>query len=315
MRRNKNTEKIQGYVYQHSLEEKTVKNENSPNYGKPFINGNLDVAVDEEGLNVITVHFSFVTEITKSGKRNSTYQNLKRIIDEDKTWIECGKEEALKVDINTALDLNDFYNQNDELVSAKRNEGGFVSIVNNLIDETERNRFNVDMLITSTKLTEADEEKNIKEPFLTLRGAIFNFRNDLLPTEFVVKNPSGIEYFENMGISNSNPLYTQLWGKIMSTTSTITLKGEETAFGGEAAVRTIERKTKEWIVTQAAKNPYDFGDEGVLTVDELTKAMQDREVHLADIKRRNEEYQNSKNSKTVPSFDNNATIPQGSFTF
>ena len=54
------------------------------------------------------------------------------------------------VTINTALDLNDFYTDrdgNETLVSAKRNEGGFVTIVNKLdADETKRNTFEFDFL-------------------------------------------------------------------------------------------------------------------------------------------------------------------------
>ena len=41
--------------------------------------------------------------------------------------------------------------------------------------------FTVDMLITGVNRTEKNEEKNINEDFVTVRGAIFNFRNELLP--------------------------------------------------------------------------------------------------------------------------------------
>ena len=64
--------------------------------------------------------------------------------------------------------------------------------------------------------------------------------------------------------------------------------------------------------------PYEFGEEGVLTVEELTKAQQNREVHLADVKKRSEEYQMSKAAKaTSPaSFAAAAqTIPAGQFNF
>ena len=60
----------------------------------------------------------------------------------------------------------------------------------------------------------------------------------------------------------------------------------------------IERKVKEMVVVGASKAPYDFGDEKVLTVEELTTAMQNRETHLADVKKRNEEYQASRVANT-----------------
>ena len=153
------------------------------------------------------------------------------------------------------------------------------------------------MVITGVSRTEADEEKNIKEPFITVRGAIFNFRGALLPLDFVVKNPQGMKYFEDLGVSNAEPVYTKVWGRINCETKT-TVVQEESAFG-EAAVKTYERKTKEWVITGTAKVPYEFGDEEVLTADELTKAMQDREVMLAETKKRSEEYRAQKAANTA----------------
>ena len=288
MRKAQNTERVEGYIYQHDLSVKQVQNQASSNFGKDFISGNLEVATDEEGLNVIKVHFTYVTETNKSGNKNATYTVLKKIIDENKTWTAVGKENALKVRVDTALALNDFYNNNDELVSAKTNEGGFVTIINQLAEEKLRNTFSVDMVITNVSHIEKDEEKNIEEDYVSVRGAIFNFRNDLLPVDFKVKNVEGMKYFEDLGATKSNPIYTKVWGKIISTTITRTSE-VESAFG-EAAVRTYSNSNKEWVITGTAKVPYDFGDENILTAEELTKAAQNREVYLAEVKKRAEDY-------------------------
>ena len=281
MRKAQNTERVEGYIYQHDLSVKQVQNQASSNFGKDFISGNLEVATDEEGLNVIKVHFTYVTETNKSGNKNATY-----------AVTAVGKENALKVRVDTALALNDFYNNNDELVSAKTNEGGFVTIVNQLAEEKLRNTFSVDMVITNVSHIEKDEEKNIEEDYVSVRGAIFNFRNDLLPVDFKVKNVEGMKYFEDLGATNSNPIYTKVWGKIISTTITRTSE-VESAFG-EAAVRTYSNSNKEWVITGTAKVPYDFGDENILTVEELTKAAQNREVYLAEVKKRAEDYKANK---------------------
>ena len=87
MRKNENTEHIEGRIYDHELVVKTVQNQQSPNYGKQFIAGKLAVAVDEEGINVIETHYTYVTETTKAGGKNKTFGVLKKIIDEGKTWI------------------------------------------------------------------------------------------------------------------------------------------------------------------------------------------------------------------------------------
>lgn len=304
MRKPQNSERVEGRIYQHDLTIKQVQNQASENFGKDFISGNIEVATDDECLNVIKVHFTYVTPTNKSGAENRTYSVLKKIIDDNKTITSVGKDEATKVRIDTALALNDFYNANDELVSAKTNEGGFVTIINELGEPKERNRFTVDMVITGVTHVDKDEEKKTEECAL-VRGAIFNFRNALLPVEFKVKNPDGMKYFENLGASNAEPIYTKVWGDIVSETITTTQE-VESAFG-EAAVRTYRNTSKEWVITGTAKVPYDFGDENILTAEELTKAMQDRQTMLADVKQRAEEYKANKASGTTTTVASAAT--------
>lgn len=319
MRKAINTEHIEGRIYQHDLAVKTVQNQNSQNFGKEFISGNLEIAVDEEAMNVIPVHFTYVTETTKSGGKNSTFVALKKVIDEGKAWITDGKDAATKVKIDTALALNDFYAQDDSLVSVKTNEGGFVTIVTELCNEGERNTFSTDMLITSVTGVDVDEEKNIKEPYVSVRGFVFNFRNDILPVEFIVRNQAGMKYFMDLDVTQAEPIYTKVWGKINCTT-TMVEKTEESAFG-EAAVKTYEKKTKEWTITGTAKIPYDFDDDNVLTRDEVTKACQDREVMLAEKKKQRDEWQASKISAQSNAFAGgamNAPAPaakKGGFNF
>ena len=316
MRKIVNREHIEGILFQHDLELKTVQNETSANYGKEFIAGNVEIAVDEEGLNVIPVHFTYVTEVTNSGKKSPTFTALKRIIDEDKSIVSVGKDEAFKIKIDTALSVNDFYSNDDQLVSVKVNEGGFISIVNNLCDEKERNTWEADMVITGCNIIEADPEKNIDEDYMKVKGAIFNFRNELLPIEFILRNKDGFKHFEDMDASPAEPTFTKVWGRINCLTKTTTVE-EETAFG-EAAVRTYERKVKEWEITGTPKViSYDFGGED-LTAEELTKAMQDRELKLADIKKRSDEYKAQKASNNTVA--KNTTVgprpaKTGTFTF
>ena len=315
MRRIVNREHVEGILFQHDLEVKTVQNETSANYGKEFISGTVEVSVDEEGLNVIPVHFTYVTESTNSGKKNSTYTALKRIIDEDRTIVSVGKDEAFKVRIDTALALNDFYS-NDQLVSVKTNEGGFLSIVNTLCNEKERNTWEADMIITGCNIIEADPEKNIDEDYMQVKGAIFNFRNELLPMDFILRNKDGFKHFEDMEASPSDPTFTKVWGRINCLTKTTTVE-EETAFG-EAAVRTYERKVKEWEITGTPKViSYDFGGED-LTAEELTKAMQDREIKLADIKKKSDEYKAQKaagNNQSVQTTTGPKAVKTRTFTF
>ena len=315
MKKTINQERIEGRLYQHNLTIKKVQNKESDNYGKDFISGTIDVATDEEGLNVIQVHFTYLTEITSSGKKNVTYGVLESIINGAKTWIEDGKDAALKVRVNTALGLNDFYNDKDELVSAKRNEGGFVNIIKDLAPEEERNTFKTDMLITSVVRVETDEENGIPEDYLKVRGAVFNFRNDILPVEFTCHYEKAFPYFEGLDASSKNPIFTEVRGNIINTT--IEKKIEEESAFGTVSVRTVPRTSREWAINWARPVEYDFDEE---TAADIKKAMQDREVYLAGVKKRRDEYLASRNnadSTNVESAESKeeSSIPKGGFNF
>lgn len=302
---------LEGYLYQHSLTIKTVQDQTSENFGKEFITGTIDIATDEDGLNVVPVRYTYVTATTKNGTVNRTYTVLKDIIDKNPTWINVGKDAALKVKCDTAFALNDFYAKDGTQVSSLVQEGGFISVVNALSREEERNAFYLDFLITSVSHVDADPERNIAEDYCNLRGAGFNFKNELLPMTLMVRNPQGMDYFEGLGITNAEPVFIKVWGKILNRTTRVE-KVEESAFG-EASVSSYERKVKEWVITGVAKEAYDFGDENILTFDDVANAIQNREVYLATVKKRAEDYANSKNA--APAAPAAVSVSKKSFTF
>lgn len=320
MRKNVNTVHIEGRIYQHSLEVKEVKNQSSANFGKQYIGGVIEVATDEAGLSVVPVEFTFVTETTKSGGKNKTYAELMKIIEHGKTWITDGAEAATKVSIDTALALNDFSAQDGTMVSQKVNRGGFINIVGELKENiADRCKFKTDMLITNVTRVEADPEKHIDADYAVIRGAVFDFRNALLPVEFVTKNPAAMQYFEGLEATSAQPTYTQVWGMINYKTESF--KQEVESAFGEPTVDVRERKVREWVITGALKVPYDFGDEKVMTEEEVIKASQDRQVYLADIKKKREEYLEQKNANAPSAFGTPATpapsvaAAPGKFTF
>ena len=320
MRTNKNTEQIAGRIYSHDLSIRKVENKNSENYGKEFINGTLDVATDDAGMNVIQVHYSYVTPTTKQGKGNVSYNALKQIIDSGKTIMNDGLDQATCVRLTPSIALHDFYPQGgDELVTTPRHEGGFVTILRGpaeLPPEAERNKFECDALITNVFVVEKNEERGIEEDYVQLKGCIFNFRNDILPMTFVVRHPAAMKYFENAGIDPSNPMYTGIRGYIENRTVKIE-KTVESAFG-EDAVDTVERRVRNWVINHANKVPYDFGAEEILTAADIQKAMENRNVYLAEIKARSVEYYKNAGAAAPASATPAAQatgIPAGGFKF
>ena len=313
MMKVKNETHIEGYLYEHNLEKK-VSGEKSKNPGTEFISGTISIATDEDILNIVPIHFTYVTALTASGKPNATFATLSNIVDGTyDTVMNGGKDNAAKIRVDSAIGLNEFYsdrNGQEELVSTKRNEGGFVHLVTDgLVDDVKnRNTFKCDMLITNVRHIDADEEKNLPEKAI-VRGAIFDFRKSLLPVEFTAVNPGAINYFEGLDASNSNPVFTQIWGRQVSETVVRTIT-EESAFG-DPHVREVKSNRKDWVITGARPEPYEWDDESTLTAAEVNEAGKERELMLAALKQRQDEYKASKNTVT-----SKVTIPtNSSFNF
>ena len=291
---------IEGLLYEHKLEMK-VSGENSKNPGTEFIAGTIHIATDDACLNVVPVHFTYVTATTKNGGPNNTFNALKRIIDGAPCVTKDGKDNAMMLRCDSAIGLNEFYsdrNGQSELVSAKRNEGGFVHIVTDKLDDDEKKRstFTADMLITGTRDVEANPDRGTVAK-LILKGYIFDFRKALLPIEFSVTNENGMKYFSKLECSERHPVFTKVWGRQVSQTTYREIV-EESAFG-DASVKMVPNSNKDFIITGTAKEQYVWDDEDGITAAELTEALQNREVYLATVKKRQEDYQNSKKAPAV----------------
>lgn len=302
MKKMINTTHIEGLLYEHKLEKK-VSGENSKNPGTEFISGTVTIATDDARMNTVQVHFTYVTAITSKGGANNTYNVLNRIIEGAPCVTKDGADNAIKLRVDSAIGLNEFFsdrNGESELVSAKRNEGGFIHIVTDELaeDEKERSTFTADMLITGTRDVEENPERNLPAK-LILKGYIFDFRNAIMPVEFSVLNPNGMKYFANLEVSERKPVFTKVWGTQISQT-TYREVTEESAFG-DKKVRRVPSSVKDFVVTGTAREPYLWDDEDGILATEFNEAMANREVYLATIKKRQEDYQNSKKSAPIAS--------------
>ena len=287
---------IEGLLYEHKLENK-ISGPQSKNPGTPFISGSIDIATDDAGVNIITVNFTYVTAKTAAGKDNQTFVTLQNIIDGKlKSVMTDGKDVASKLKIDSAIGLNEWY-KDELLISQKRNENGFVHSADSLNqDEGARNTFETDMIITNIVRVDADEEKNTPEK-VVVKGAIFNFRKELLPVEFSVLNPKGMDYFESLEVSNANPIFTKVWGKQVSETIK-NVRIEENAFGEDHVIET-ERTKKDFVITGTSTNPYEWDTKETILASELKEMIAARETHLATLKQRQEEYRASKGGATA----------------
>lgn len=314
--KNENFMNIEGKVYQFKLEEK-VTGENSKQPGTHYIRGTVDVATDASLENIVQVNYTYVTPVYNSGKTNSTYSALKQLIDNPKTVSTDGWDGATTVKLNPSYSVNDFYPQGqDKLVTTPRNEGGFFTVVPETTLHPEgnidRSKFSFDIIINNVIEVVPDEG----ESYAKIEGVVFDFRNAVLPITLIARNKQAIAYFQGLEASSQNPIFTKVWGKIVSTFTQVE-KITESAFG-EATVEMVPHKNKEYLITGANPVPYEFDTEGTITAKELEKALQDRQVYLADVKRRSDEYrasQGAASNNASPAAQAAAAVKPGGFSF
>ena len=307
---------VEGYLYQHKLEKK-VTGPDSQNPGVEYITGSIEIATDDNLVNIIPVHFQYVTATTKSGRANVTYTTLSNIISGVYgSMMAHGVDNAVKLKMDSAIGVNDFYSYRTnppELISAKRNEGSFNLdvVTGELVAEPLRSQFHVDMVITNTTYVEADEERKLPEK-LVLKGAIFDFKKSLLPVEFSVTNKKAINYFESLNVSPTEPVFTELKGNQIAETIVKTIV-EESAFG-DPSVREVKNVRKDYVVNWARPETYVWDDPSTITDKELKEAMAARDTYLATVKARSDEYQNRKNNKAT-SAPSAFTVADAGFKF
>lgn len=290
-----NTVHVEGRVYQHDLKKK-VTGQNSKNPGVEFITGNIEIATDNAMLNIVPVHYTYVTATTAKGTPDPRWEILNNLVEGKLgTVMTSGTDNAIMVRIDSAVALNEFYSNRTgemELVSNKRNEGGFIHLTTSLDDnEDKRCKFETDILATKFTRMEANEERNLPERGI-LSGYIFDFRNSILPVSYTILNNKAMDYFESLGITEKTPYFNKVWGKEVSET----IKVKRTIEGMFATeVQEVERSYKDFVITNMNPEPYELG-EGVLTGAELMKLKADRETYLATIKQRQEDFEASRSN-------------------
>lgn len=276
-----NNVNVAGYVFSHTLQERVSRK------GVPFISGEVRVATDEDAMNVVPVNFRYVAEFWDAAgtKPNQNYSILQNLIANVKTFEEVGSA-ATKIRIGGSAGVNDFVTRDGEMASPKRVEGSFVHV--NDVREFGAT-FNIDTLITKCIEQEYEDQDSV----VHLSGYMWDFRKAIMPIDFTVRVPGGKDYFLGYDISTKNPLLTNVQGDIVSTViENVTYT--EGAFGDPVA-HTTTRTIRGWDVNFASKEPMEFDDESTLTKKELKQMLDEREEHLAEVKKNHDEYQAQRN--------------------
>ena len=277
-----NSVNVRGYVFSHTLQERISNSER--NKGAKYISGIVNVATDDDAVNVIPVNF-FVMEKTKAGNDNTTFQNLKRIMEyENNTYEEVGVD-AERVRIDGSIDVNDFYGRDGQLVSGKRVRGSFLHFLNSTeAISTERmpaTSFEADVLLQAA----IPRESNDGSEYLSLQGFAFNYRGDLLPVTFSISGKDGMNYFLGEDVSASNPYFGKVWGDIRSTVVVSeSVQDDSKAAFGAPVVQETTRTFRTWEVVGANQN--EGMQDYTITQEELERGVAERQQRLAALQQR-----------------------------
>lgn len=283
---------IEGYVFSIGGNGQIYSGTTKPDSKRPntdYMSGTINIAVDEDGINIIPVRFNFVTERWSTGTVNSAWKILKEIKAGGKTWSEVGKEGAMRVRLSCSVGVNDFLGRDGNMVEAKSINCSFAHPADAKFG-AKRNDFKVDMVIAATALQEVENG----DDYLNVRGYVFDHQKSAIPLTLSIHNADGIKYFEDQEISNANPMVTQLWGKIISTTRVIE-KEVESAFGAPT-IETTTQTLRAWEIEGCIPNPYPWNDESTITLDEFKECLQRREIQKAEAKKRQEDRQNNQST-------------------
>lgn len=274
-----NSVSIRGYVFSTRNLEKRVSKK-----GVEYIGGTLNVATDDQALNVVPVNFTYVTATYKNGNPNTTYQYLESVINGEVKTFEAVGTEAGRVRIDGDIEVNDWISREGEMTSNKRVRGSFIHALNasEPIGDSPAT-FECDMLAQSA----VERESRDGSTYLEVRGFVFNYRGDLIPVNFSVTSEGGRQFFENEDISPASPYFGKVWGDIKSTivVSKHEVDASNVGFGTQR-VETTSSTIRTWEIAGANVN-LGMGED-TITTDELKAADERRQQTLADVRARYE---------------------------
>lgn len=278
-----NSVQMTGYVFNSNLRKGVTKATNQWHPNEEYISGTVNVATDDQALNVVPVNF-FVYEkrSDRDGNKipNDTYQTLDQIID-GQTYERVGNQ-AMKVRISASVDTNDFYStRNNRMVTSQRVNGRFIHLMPPNTSVTPAS-FNVNMVMLGV----TDREVEGRPPFVDVKGYVFNYNGSrLFPVTFECHDESGINFVQSLDASSSNPVVLNVWGNIQTTIIELQNAEQEavaSGFGVRPAVSSNSTRTvRSWVVTGADSEACpQFGDSAPFTKSDMKRLVDERNVRL-----------------------------------
>ncbi|WP_099301921.1 hypothetical protein [Bacillus sp. Marseille-P3800] len=274
LRESNNKVHIEGLVKEIKLEEREIK-------GKDALAGEIDVEVSE--FEVHTLNF-FAYKFKNDNTENGIYTSLQTVMNEYKSIITHGKEEADAVRVDSAkLGVNDYY-KDGNLRTFPQINAAFINRIARDEDFKPQATFKTEVFIS--RLT--PERKGQEETGRAQLDAIIpGYKGKAIP--FTFKAPEDIADFLLENYSAHQTI--ELWGDIINKKE---FKTETTAAGfGQEKTITKEIVQREFLLS-GGTDAYEEDDSNTYDPVLIKASLTEREIMLEDKKKESEKKANKK---------------------
>lgn len=235
------------------------------------ISGDVSLEVDADGTVVTVRYFGYPTYST--GKTNKTYGILDDMMAGNyKTVVDNG-EDADWLSLTGSIDVSYFVGRNTddgELARAQKFRGAFI---NPNKEKRYNNKWKLDMLITKITEVDADEEKHLPR-FVRVSGFLVDdYNNRVMEVSFQARSEGAMNYILGLEASYDQPYYVSTWGQILKVSRLVVRKN---AFGED---ETEEYNSAQWVITGMNPEPYEWGEEKIMTDDQYQELRDNLEAH------------------------------------
>lgn len=284
-----NTANLEGTVYSSDIQLKEYKDAQ----GNPYnaLSGKITVRTGENESHVVQY---FVKEKTSKGADNKIFTNVKTVVDELVTIEQIAEGKApegatpSKVRVRGELNLNEYYNDADQLQSQLQVRGVFLNRVKDDVEFAPKAEYDIEGIVIKkldeTALVDGEPEETGRKKVTVLIPTY----NNALPIEFI----SPVEHGDYIDDNFETGLTVNLYGSIVNFSKKIEKK--ISAGFGEDKTEVKYENTREILIRGGSV--YDEENVKSINQEQLKELQAKRNIALANTKERSQQRQQNQGS-------------------
>ena len=290
---------VEGILAESTLEEVTKD-------GKTSIRGNVVIQTTPE--NQITVNV-FINKLTNAGTENKAYKGIETVMNNYKSIAEVGVDEATKVRITGGqVEPNTYYDNQGMEHSNVRYRSNFFSSLKATEELEPKADFEIEMYINSIVPEIKDEEETGR----VIVNGIVPLYSGCEVIKLIATNEEidGLNWAEAISDSYEPGQTGRFYGKIVNEKIPVVKK---IPMLGGAVREEVSYKYNNGLLITGASNPYDEEDPNAYSLDAIKKGMAERELALAEKKKKAMEKSNSNSGVAKAASTSGRQAPKAMF--